>query len=111
MTTKQAGIGCRCEYGMGAAERLPFADATFDLVTCQTVLMHIADVAVALTEMVRVLAPGGLLLAAEPNNLAGTLVLDSITSTDPIADARARRVHADLRTRQAGTRRRQQLSR
>jgi len=83
---EQAGIGSRCEYGTGAAEGLPFADATFDLVTCQTVLIHVADVAAALTEMVRVLAPGGLLLAAEPNNLAGILVQDSITSTDSIVD-------------------------
>jgi len=83
---EQEGIGSRCEYGVGAAEGLPFADATFDLVTCQTVLIHIADVPAALTEMVRVLAPGGLLLAAEPNNLAGILVQDSITSTDSIMD-------------------------
>ena len=30
-------------YVQGDAEALPFDDATFDLVTCQTVLIHVAD--------------------------------------------------------------------
>lgn len=52
----------------GTAEALPFADATFDAVTCQTVLMHLRDPAKALDEFARVVKPGGLVLAAEPNN-------------------------------------------
>ncbi len=40
-------------------ESLPFEDGTFDVVTCQTILIHVADAAVALREMIRVLRPGG----------------------------------------------------
>jgi len=47
------------EWHQGAAERLPFADASFDLVTCQFALMFFADRAAALGEMRRVLRPGG----------------------------------------------------
>jgi SAM-dependent methyltransferase len=73
------GIGDRCRYVEGVAESLPYDDETFDLVTCQTVLIHVADVSLVIGEMVRVLRPGGLLLVAEPNNLAGHLVADSTT--------------------------------
>lgn len=54
----------------GDARRLPFADASFDLVTCQTVLIHLDNPMDAIADMVRVLRPKGVLLLAEPNNLA-----------------------------------------
>src|SRR5262249_32402332 len=41
---------------------LPFADATFERVLCVEVLEHLHDPALAVAEMRRVLAPGGLLL-------------------------------------------------
>ena len=55
-------------------DALPFADASFDLVTCQTVLMHVPDPVAVLAEMRRVVRPGGLVVASEPNNLANALV-------------------------------------
>jgi SAM-dependent methyltransferase len=58
----------------GRGEELPFPDGQFDLVTCQTVLIHVADVVAVLREMGRVARPGGTLLLAEPNNLVGHLV-------------------------------------
>jgi len=68
----------------GEAEALPLDDASADLVTCQTVLMHLASPEQGLAEMLRVLRPGGWLLLSEPTNLAGSLLLDSVTSTfDP----------------------------
>ncbi|RKU23364.1 hypothetical protein C6499_18585 [Candidatus Poribacteria bacterium] len=40
---------------------LPFADETFDLVTCFLVMPHVPDDKTALTELARVLKPGGTL--------------------------------------------------
>ncbi|MCD4726154.1 MAG: methyltransferase domain-containing protein, partial [Pirellulales bacterium] len=50
----------------GDAERLPFADATFDMVFCQFALMWL-DTSAAALEIHRVLAPGGALVAIEPD--------------------------------------------
>ena len=85
----ELGVADRCSYVQGVAESLEFDDAAFDLVTCQTLLIHVADVPGVLSEMGRVLRPGGLLLVAEPNNLASMLVADSTTgkqSTDELAE-------------------------
>jgi SAM-dependent methyltransferase len=55
------------DYRVGGAERLAFADASFDLaVTCLT-LIDITDFRTAIAEMARVLSPGGTLLAANIN--------------------------------------------
>ena len=76
----------RLAYQVAVAEHLPFADASFDLVTCQTVLIHTADPSAAIDEMVRVARPGGLILAAEPNNIAGTLILNSLSFQASVDD-------------------------
>jgi len=70
----KAGLSKQCTYQLGDANALPFPDASFDLVTCQTVLIHLKDPRHAIREMIRVLKPGGLLLAAEPNNLANQMI-------------------------------------
>ena len=44
-----------------ALPTLPFGDATFDLVTCFLVMPHVPDDRAALTELARVLRPGGTL--------------------------------------------------
>lgn len=52
------------------AERLPFADESFDLVLGHAVLHHIPDLASAFSEFMRVLTPGGtVLFAGEPSRL------------------------------------------
>lgn len=81
---KAAGWGERLRYQVAAAEQLPFDDHTFDLVTCQTLLMHLGKPERALAEMVRVTRPGGLLLAAEPTNVLGPVLLDGIALHEPI---------------------------
>ena len=50
-------------YVLGAAEALPFADASFDLVVAYNVLMDVADMPAAVGEVARVLVPGGSLCA------------------------------------------------
>ncbi|MCC5982249.1 MAG: class I SAM-dependent methyltransferase [Oceanicaulis sp.] len=46
-------------FSVGDAGRLPFADASFDVVICCEVLEHLPDVDAALAEITRVLKPGG----------------------------------------------------
>lgn len=46
--------------------RLPFGDAEFDAVWCSEVIEHLFDVSFALSEMARVLKPGGTLLLTTP---------------------------------------------
>lgn len=74
------GLDGRFSYVHGAAERLPFPDDSFDLTTCQTLLIHLPDPAAAIAEMSRVTRPGGLVVVAEPNNLTASLQLDSISN-------------------------------
>lgn len=87
----ELGVADRCRYVHGVAESLAFDDETFDLVTCQTLLIHVADVPAVIGEMRRMLRPGGLLMVAEPNNIAGMLVADSTTCNRP-ADELVERV-------------------
>ena len=51
----------------GDAQQLPFADASFDLVFFQNTLLWIADSEAAIAESTRVLQPGGVLVALEPD--------------------------------------------
>jgi ubiquinone/menaquinone biosynthesis C-methylase UbiE len=51
----------------GQLDHLPFADASFDLVTCNMVVEHLPAPLPTFHEMSRVLAPGGLLLVHTPN--------------------------------------------
>lgn len=88
-------LGGRASYFEGEAESLPFSDASFDIVTCQTLLIHLAEPRAALREMFRVLRPGGAMLVVEPNNMASTLVASTVTSGDPI-DARLQLVRFQL---------------
>ena len=50
----------------GSATALPFRDGAFEVVAAFDVVEHCADEALALSELVRVLAPGGRLLLSVP---------------------------------------------
>lgn len=65
-----AGAPARVSFCQGDVQALPFADGSFDVVTCQTLLIHLREPRSAVREMVRVLRRGGRLLLCEPNNLA-----------------------------------------
>jgi ubiquinone/menaquinone biosynthesis C-methylase UbiE len=76
---EEQGIG-NVTFQPGDAEALPFADASFDLVTCRYAAHHFAHPAVAAREWARVLKPGGSLLLADlvsPDNPAADTVLNA----------------------------------
>ena len=68
------------DYLVGRAEELPFADATFDLVISYLSLVDVEAVSTAISEMNRVLAPGGKLLIANlaSHNSAGKWLKDDL---------------------------------
>jgi len=51
---------------VGNALKLPFADGSFDLIVCSEVLEHIPDFEQALSEITRILKPGGQLAITVP---------------------------------------------
>ncbi|MBI3283766.1 MAG: class I SAM-dependent methyltransferase [Burkholderiales bacterium] len=82
--------GATLEFRQGDAHRLPYADDSFDVVSCQTVLMHLADPLAALKEMRRVVRPGGIVICVEPCNLAQAAIANSLNaenSVDELCDA------------------------
>lgn len=68
----------------GEAAAIPLPDNSFDVVTCQTVLMHLVRPLDALREMLRILRPGGLLICTEPNNLWNYLSFTSLTAATSV---------------------------
>lgn len=52
-------------FQQGDATALPFPDASFDVVFCRYLLIHIADPTQVVREMLRVVAPGGVVVAYE----------------------------------------------
>lgn len=62
-----ARLGFEIDGRVADAERLPYDDASFDLVVGHAVIHHIPDVELAFREMLRVLRPGGrLVICGEP---------------------------------------------
>jgi SAM-dependent methyltransferase len=57
----------RVRFVQGDATRLPFADASFDMVTMFDLLEHVEDDAAAAREALRVLRPGGWVLVSTPD--------------------------------------------
>ena len=66
----------------GDACRIPLPAESCDMVTCQTVLMHLARPLDALADMLRILRPHGLLLCVEPCNLWNYLAFTSLTAAE-----------------------------
>jgi SAM-dependent methyltransferase len=70
----------------GDAQTLPFPDGSFDMVTCQTVLIHVRDPLQSIREMMRVLAPGGLLFCVEPDNAGVLFTRTTFTDEQSLED-------------------------
>ena len=64
------------EFVVADAERLPFADATFDRVTCRIAAHHFPNVARSVQEVARVLKSGGIYL-----------LIDCMAPSDPELDS------------------------
>lgn len=77
-------------FTRGDSEHLPFADGSFDGARVERLLQHVVDPRLTLAEIIRVLRPGGRLVAAEPDY--GTLIVTG-------ADARVTRAILDERCR------------
>lgn len=69
--TAERGIRS-AEFAVGSVYELPFADASFDVVYANTVLLYLRDPVRALSEMRRVLRPGG--IAAVSDDDISTIV-------------------------------------
>jgi len=68
----------------GDALALQLDDASVDLATCQTLLIHLAEPEKAIAEMIRVTRPGGQVVAVEPNNLFNRMPVSSLTPDTPL---------------------------
>jgi ubiquinone/menaquinone biosynthesis C-methylase UbiE len=73
---REAGL-TNVAFAEGAAERLPYGDATFDLVATRFSLHHMLDPRGAVGEMARVARPGGVVA-----------VIDLVSPDDPALAAR-----------------------
>lgn len=65
-------------YLVGDAEVLPLPDASVDAAVLRSVLVHVANVEVAVTELARVLRPGGRLSLREPLNRSATYISNAV---------------------------------
>jgi len=68
-----AGMSDRVELVAGRAEQLPFPDAYFDALTFTYLLRYVRDPQATLTELARVLKPGGTMASLEFNVPTGAL--------------------------------------
>lgn len=66
-------------FNVGDLQQLPFADGSFDLVTSFNAIQYAGDVAEALSEVKRVLAPGGTIAIATWGNPDGMEAAEVVT--------------------------------
>jgi ubiquinone/menaquinone biosynthesis C-methylase UbiE len=85
----EAGLTDRIRFARGDAKTLPFPDGRFEAVVSNTIVHHIPNPALALAEMVRLVAPGGTLMVrdlARPKDEAAVAALVELHArSEPIA--------------------------
>jgi 2-polyprenyl-3-methyl-5-hydroxy-6-metoxy-1,4-benzoquinol methylase len=75
----QRNLKNRVEFRVvNASERLPFADAHFDAITCVDAINHIPNRPSMIAQCARLLKPGGRLLFTDPTTMTGPLTNDEI---------------------------------
>jgi len=79
-----AASGLPIEVTQEFSERLPFADAQFDVVFARAVLHHTSDLAAACREFLRVLKPGGRLLAVREHVISRPEDLSAFLDLHPL---------------------------
>jgi demethylmenaquinone methyltransferase/2-methoxy-6-polyprenyl-1,4-benzoquinol methylase len=62
---QEAGLSRRISVGIARGEQLPFSDATFDALTFTYLLRYVADPQATLSELARVVKPGGVAASVE----------------------------------------------
>ncbi len=96
LAANAARLGLQVRTEPADAERLPFADSSFDLVLGHAVLHHIPDLGRAFAEFERVLAPGGtLMFAGEPSRYGDRLASVPKRFASAVAPLWRRAVGAD----------------
>jgi 2-polyprenyl-6-hydroxyphenyl methylase / 3-demethylubiquinone-9 3-methyltransferase len=87
--------GLAIDYRRGAAERLPFENGSFSIVTCCDVLEHIRCWELVLCEIARVLRPGGIVFYDTINRTAlSKLIFIKITQEWKLTRIAPRNLHA-----------------
>jgi SAM-dependent methyltransferase len=99
---RAAAQGSRAEFHVAPAEALGLADASFDGVRTERVLMHVEDPAKVVREMARVTRSGGRVMAIEPDHQMSALDASDGMLADRIfrglATTRSARVGRALRS-------------
>ena len=74
---------CRGTFLRATANALPFADCSFDVVTCAHVIEHILDPEPCVRELIRVCRPGGVIYIETPSPRAAWVPFFNIFWDDP----------------------------
>lgn len=83
---RAAKAGIDIDYSIASAQKLPFQDRFFDHVRAERILIYLKDFQQALSEMKRVLKPGGSLALIEPDFSTNTINTPNRTLMRRIVD-------------------------
>lgn len=89
--------GKKFSFEVADAYAIPLEDDFSDITVCQTLLIHLKDPQRAISEMIRVTKPGGLIVAFEPNNMASVLYIDQFSDLDLSVEEKLEEVEMTLR--------------
>jgi ubiquinone/menaquinone biosynthesis C-methylase UbiE len=80
---RRAGVADRLCFTAGDSEHLPFADGSFDAITCSNSFHHYPHQQAVVHEMRRLLRPGGRLMLIDGfrDNIVGWVTFDVIIGT------------------------------